>query len=136
MTGILQAMNSVLRTELFRDSRHYFDLYSISTEFSDTTSFPRVSRVRIPGPPDVHRLGALRRHRRGDPVRLRGARPAARPMSDEALLRENSYLKARIAQLQSDVADLSAEVDRLRQERERLHGRREARAPNPLGSGQ
>ena len=25
---------------------------------------------------------------------------------------------------------------RLRQERERLHGRREARAPNPLGSGQ
>ena len=57
-------------------------------------------------------------------------------MSDEGLVRENTYLKARIAQLQSDVADLSAEVDRLRQERERLHGRREARAPNPLGSGQ
>jgi len=54
----------------------------------------------------------------------------------EALARENAYLKARIAQLQSDVADLSAEVDRLRQERERLHGRRTARAPNPLGSGQ
>jgi len=54
----------------------------------------------------------------------------------EALLRENVYLKARVAQLQSDVADLTAEVDRLRQERERLHGRREARAPNPLGSGQ
>ena len=54
----------------------------------------------------------------------------------EALLRENTYLKTRVAQLQSDVADLSAEVDRLRQERERLHGRREARAPNPLGSGQ
>lgn len=54
----------------------------------------------------------------------------------EALQRENTYLKARIAQLQSDVADLSAELDRLRQERERLQGRREARAPNPLGSGQ
>jgi predicted nucleic acid-binding Zn-ribbon protein len=60
-------------------------------------------------------------------------------MSDhtsDALLRENAYLKTRIAQLQSDLADVSAEVDRLRQERERLHGRREARAPNPLGSGQ
>ena len=56
------------------------------------------------------------------------------PQTD--LLRENTYLKARVAQLQSDIADLSAEVDRLRQERERLHGRREARAPNPLGSGQ
>jgi outer membrane murein-binding lipoprotein Lpp len=54
----------------------------------------------------------------------------------DALTRENTYLKARIAQLTSEVADLSAEVDRLRQERERLHGRREARAPNPLGSGQ
>jgi outer membrane murein-binding lipoprotein Lpp len=54
----------------------------------------------------------------------------------EALTRENAYLKARVGQLQSDVADLSAEVGRLRQERERLHGRREARAPNPLGSGQ
>jgi outer membrane murein-binding lipoprotein Lpp len=54
----------------------------------------------------------------------------------EAVTRENTYLKARIAQLTSEVADLSAEVDRLRQERERLHGRREARAPNPLGSGQ
>ncbi|HEX7946373.1 MAG TPA: hypothetical protein VF495_17020 [Phenylobacterium sp.] len=57
-------------------------------------------------------------------------------MSDEALVRENTYLKARVAQLQSDVTDLSAEVDRLRQERERLQGRRAARAPNPLGSGQ
>jgi outer membrane murein-binding lipoprotein Lpp len=58
------------------------------------------------------------------------------PPGLDALQRENAYLKARIAQLQSDVADVSAEVDRLRQERERLHGRREARAPNPLGSGQ
>jgi outer membrane murein-binding lipoprotein Lpp len=54
----------------------------------------------------------------------------------DALVRENTYLKARVAQLQADVADLSAEVDRMRQERERLHGRREARAPSPLGSGQ
>ncbi len=57
-------------------------------------------------------------------------------MSGEALVRENTYLKARIAQLQSDVTDLSAEIDRLRQERERLQGRRAARAPNPLGGGQ
>lgn len=55
----------------------------------------------------------------------------------EDLLRENAYLKQRIAQLQGDVSDLSAEVDRLRQERERLHGRQQQRAaPNPLGSGQ
>ncbi|MBU1376712.1 MAG: hypothetical protein KKE02_12275 [Alphaproteobacteria bacterium] len=59
----------------------------------------------------------------------------AQPDGD-GLLRENIYLKARVAQLTTDVADLSSEVDRLRQERERLHGRREARAPNPLGSGQ
>lgn len=57
-------------------------------------------------------------------------------MTPDELLRENTYLKARVAQLQNDVIDLSAEVDRLRQERERLQGRREARPPNPLGSGQ
>lgn len=54
----------------------------------------------------------------------------------EAVLRENAYLKARIAQLQSDLTDVTAEADRLRQERERLHGRRTARALNPLGGGQ
>ncbi|WP_068874542.1 MULTISPECIES: hypothetical protein [unclassified Phenylobacterium] len=54
----------------------------------------------------------------------------------EALSRENAYLKARVAQLQSEAADLTAEVNRLRQERERLHGRRAARAPDPLGGGQ
>lgn len=59
----------------------------------------------------------------------------ADPTHDD-LERENRYLKQRVAQLTADAADLSAEVDRLRQERERLHGRREARAPNPLGSGQ
>ncbi len=51
------------------------------------------------------------------------------------LERENAYLKARVAQLESDALDLAAEVDRLRQERERLHGRRAVRAPNPLGGG-
>jgi hypothetical protein len=52
------------------------------------------------------------------------------------LVRENAYLKSRIAQLQSDVADVTAEANRLRQELERLHSRRAARPPNPLGSGQ
>jgi hypothetical protein len=52
------------------------------------------------------------------------------------LVRDNAYLKSRIAQLQSDVADVTAEANRLRQELERLHGRRAARPPNPLGSGQ
>jgi outer membrane murein-binding lipoprotein Lpp len=54
----------------------------------------------------------------------------------DALVRENTYLKARIAQLTADVVDLTAELDRLRQERERLQGRRDARPPNPLGAGQ
>ena len=58
------------------------------------------------------------------------------PAGLDDLQRENAYLKARVAQLTSDVTDLSAEIDRLRQERERLQGRRDARAPNPLGSGQ
>ena len=52
------------------------------------------------------------------------------------LQRENIYLRARLAQLESDLSDISAENERLRQERERLHGRRTARPPNPLGSGQ
>src|SRR5438046_2238575 len=56
--------------------------------------------------------------------------------TSEALLRENTYLKSRVAQLQSDVTDLSAELDRLRQERERLHGRMQARSADPLGGGQ
>ena len=54
----------------------------------------------------------------------------------EELARENLYLKQRLAQAELDIADLSAEINRLREERERLHGRRAARAPNPLGSGQ
>jgi hypothetical protein len=54
----------------------------------------------------------------------------------DVLERENVYLRARVAQLQSDVENLSAENGRLREERERLHGRRAARPPNPLGGGQ
>jgi hypothetical protein len=54
----------------------------------------------------------------------------------EELLRENAYLKQRLAQVESDLSDISAENHRLLEERERLHGRRAARAPNPLGSGQ
>lgn len=54
----------------------------------------------------------------------------------EALLRENAYLKQRLAQAELDIVDLNAELGRLREERERLQGRREARAPNPLGSEQ
>ena len=56
--------------------------------------------------------------------------------TSEALLRENTYLKQRLAQAELDIVDLNAELGRLREERERLQGRREARAPNPLGSGQ
>jgi heme oxygenase len=52
------------------------------------------------------------------------------------VLRENEYLKRRLAQVESDVADLGAENQRLREERERLHGRRAATQANPLGGGQ
>ena len=54
----------------------------------------------------------------------------------EDLLRQNLYLKQRVAQLEADVSDLSAENNRLREERERLHGRQALRTPNPLASGQ
>ena len=59
---------------------------------------------------------------------------AERPPAD--LARENAYLKQRLAQAELDIADLNAEVGRLREASERLSGRRAARAPNPLGSGQ
>ena len=54
----------------------------------------------------------------------------------ERLTRENAYLLQRNAQLQEDVIALTAEANRLRQAAERLQGRRDARAPNPLGGGQ
>ncbi|WP_091736053.1 hypothetical protein [Phenylobacterium immobile] len=57
--------------------------------------------------------------------------------ADQALLRENAYLKARNAQLQDEVLALTAESSRLQQSLERLHGRKaDVRAPNPLGGGQ
>lgn len=54
----------------------------------------------------------------------------------DALQRENRYLKARNAELQSDVTGLAAEAQRLREELERLHGRVAMRRPNPLSGGQ
>ena len=54
----------------------------------------------------------------------------------EAAQRENRYLKARNAELQSDVASLAAEAQRLREELDRLHGRVALRRPNPLSGGQ
>ena len=62
------------------------------------------------------------------------------PMTDaeeQALRRENQYLKLRIIQLQADVTDISAESERLRQALERTGAARAARlTPNPLGGGQ
>jgi len=52
-----------------------------------------------------------------------------------ALQRENSYLKARNAELQADVANLAAEAQRAREALERLHGRVAQRPPNPLNGG-
>lgn len=57
-------------------------------------------------------------------------------LEEDALRRENAYLRDRVAQLQSDLTDLSAENTRLRQERERLHGRSAISVPNPLAGGQ
>lgn len=54
----------------------------------------------------------------------------------DALQRENRYLKARNAELQSDVTSLAAEGQRLREELERLHGRVALGRPNPLSGGQ
>jgi predicted nucleic acid-binding Zn-ribbon protein len=53
----------------------------------------------------------------------------------DALQRENRYLKARNAELQSDVTSMAAESQRLREELERLHGRVALRRPNPLSGG-
>ena len=62
------------------------------------------------------------------------------PMTDadeQALRKENQYLKLRNAQLQADLTDISAETERLRQALERTGAARAARrGPNPLGGGQ
>ncbi len=52
------------------------------------------------------------------------------------LQRENSYLKARLAQLEGDVTDLNAEITRLRQVLDTTMARRAAARPNPLSGGQ
>lgn len=52
------------------------------------------------------------------------------------LQRENSYLKARVAQLEDDVTDLTAEATRLRQMLDTTLARRAAARPNPLSGGQ
>lgn len=54
----------------------------------------------------------------------------------DSLMRENRYLKARNAELQSDISSLAAEAQRLREAMERLHGRVALRRPDPLGGGQ
>ena len=59
-------------------------------------------------------------------------------MNDEertALLRQNTYLKARVVQLEGDVGDLNAQVHRLTQQLERTLGRR-AGAAQPIAGGQ
>ena len=60
-------------------------------------------------------------------------------MSDkdsEALRRENSYLKQRLARMQEDVGDLNAEVERLRQKLEHIGARQGSARPDPLSGGQ
>ena len=53
----------------------------------------------------------------------------------DALRRENTYLKQRLARMQEDVVDLTSEVERLRQRLEHV-GVQQASRPNPLGGGQ
>ncbi len=50
---------------------------------------------------------------------------------EPAIVRENAYLKLRIAQLSEDNVALRAEAERLRQIVERLHGRTPSAAPEP-----
>lgn len=52
------------------------------------------------------------------------------------LRRENAYLKARCAQLQSDVTDLTALVVRFQGERERVAAHARRLPPDPLAGGQ
>lgn len=58
------------------------------------------------------------------------------PSPDERLVRENTYLKQRNAQLQEDLTAIAAEAQRLREIVERVHGRKLSHTPNPLGAGQ
>ena len=59
-------------------------------------------------------------------------------MTDEdaqRLRRENAYLKARCAELQSDVEDLGAQLRRM-QEQAGIGPARQRTPPNPLSGGQ
>ena len=55
---------------------------------------------------------------------------------NQALRRENDYLKRRNAQLQDDVTSLGGQVLRMQQELERVSGRRAMETPDPLSGGQ
>ena len=55
---------------------------------------------------------------------------------DQALRRENDYLKRRNAQLQDDVTSLGGQVLRMQQALERLSSRRAMVTPDPLAGGQ
>jgi hypothetical protein len=56
--------------------------------------------------------------------------------SPDALIRENTYLKQRCAQLEGDVTDLNAQISRLAQQLERVGDRRTPSRPSPLSGGQ
>ena len=58
------------------------------------------------------------------------------PVEEDALRRENAYLKTRVAALQADVGDLNSEIERMRQRLEHASAARRAAQPNPLGGGQ
>ena len=58
------------------------------------------------------------------------------PAEEDALRRENAYLKTRVATLQTDVGDLNSEIERMRQRLEHASAARRATQPNPLGGGQ
>lgn len=74
--------------------------------------------------------------RPGESSRLRRVTGVRMTAPQDALIRENAYLRQRVAQLQDDVTALAAEAERLRQALERLHGRNPQRPPNPLSGGQ
>ncbi len=61
---------------------------------------------------------------------------ADKSASPTEAVRENLFLRQRVASLQDDVTSLSAENERLRQMLERMHGRRAVVRPDPLSGGQ
>ena len=57
------------------------------------------------------------------------------PVENQALRRENAYLKQRCAQLEVDIVDLESQVARLQQSHEHMTGRRIAAQLSPLCGG-